>query len=278
MFSEHVRQFRDVRDRLIRTDLRPTDEVNKDFSTLVDMALQHPWLPDAVEPDEVDQCRNMCSRGESLLEKHWARRVIRSPHDVRRFPYRSNYHQLARYERRAVAHHTPSIRHWLFVGSGPLPLSVIDLAEQLPDVTFTCVDNDAGALELGKDVVESLGLSDRVQHKYGDAYDFDYSDFDVITIAALVGTDAEAKSELIEKVMESCHKDTTVAVRSVPPDGRRLLYPQFTQWPSQSHSHGEPPPPEGVVNSVIILHRSHLDLDEVGRFESAKTAESTSSI
>jgi hypothetical protein len=75
-------------------------------------------------------------------------------------------------------------------------------------------------------------------------------------VAALAGADTPAKLRILSQVARSGHADILLAARSVPPDGRRLLYPMLEEhtltaglgWPLKEH--WQPCPP--VINSLLI--------------------------
>ena len=118
--------------------LQPNEMVNRLFSRLVELAISgKQGLADLVLSNpriEAIQSNlwHVCSLGEYCLEAFWTRRILNAqnaPHELLEFPYYSNYKLLTQLEHYSIHAVTQSpIRHILFAGSGPLPLSSIVLA------------------------------------------------------------------------------------------------------------------------------------------------------
>lgn len=246
----------DILDALEATDLAPSPRVDELFSQLVHLALTTPHLGPECTPDFLERSRSVCSEGESRLEQHWTRAVLNSAVAIESFPYRSNYRALAAYEYDAIRRVAPHTSRWAFVGSGPLPLSVVDLAALAPSSHFTCIDVSASSSDLGEKLCAQMGLTHATSHVCADAMTVDYGSFDVVVVAALVGHDVPAKMALLDHISRTCPATTTIAARSVPADGRQLLYPMLGTWPQSQRDVCEPSPPDGVVNSVVV-HSPH---------------------
>jgi SAM-dependent methyltransferase len=255
----------DIVTELERTDLRPGPVVDVLFSRLVALAFDLP-ADDPVLGREplVAQVRDLASRGECELEAHWAARVRSDPRVLRDFPFLWNYLRLARGEWQAVRTAGRRPRALAFVGSGPLPLSALTLHRLAPEVEVTCIDRDPAAVALGRGVARSVGADvsgvggesgvGGVRFVAAEAADLDYAPFDVVVVAALVGATVPGKGAVLDRIASSLRPGAVLAVRSVPADGRRLLYPrvEVRDLPSAVRPVGEWLPPSGVVNSLQL--------------------------
>ncbi len=125
---------------LARPHLAPEPATNELFGRLVALAVDPAAArdADAVLGDPtvarlLASLRHLCADGEFELERSWARRVVDHPDpgaELARFPYHQNYGDLTRLEHHTVAGLTASpVRRVLFIGSGPLPLTSLLLAE-----------------------------------------------------------------------------------------------------------------------------------------------------
>jgi nicotianamine synthase len=243
--------------RLADTDLRPGPLVNSLFQTLVAAAC-------AVDPESSGDrdtqttaaLHDLCSRGETHLERHWGHRVTAVPKIIDEFPYLNNYRQLIAAEYQAIVDtlgRPP--RTLLFTGSGPLPLSAILLARSAPGLHITCLDRDARALRQARRVARALTLTSTMRFVRADASEYDYAAYDAVVLAALVGLTAVEKQAVLTRVGATLAPESLLAARSVPADGRRLLYPRIepATVPATLRVLGEIDPPPGVINSLLLM-------------------------
>jgi hypothetical protein len=243
------------------TDLRPGPVVDALFGSLVRAALALPADHPGIERAGA-RVRDLCARGEARLESRWAHRVIADPASLRAFPYLANYVALVRGEWEAL---TAALgrrpRRVAFVGSGPLPLSALLLHRLAPDVAVTCVDRDPDAVTLGCRVASSLGCDSSPAFVETEADDLDAGAFDVVVVAALVGITPAEKRAAVTALASGLGRDALLAVRSVPADGRQLLYPRLaaTDVPAGLLFVGEWIPPPPVINSLVLLSRDGIE-------------------
>ncbi|KAF8455802.1 Nicotianamine synthase [Kalaharituber pfeilii] len=246
-------------------NIQPGEVTNKLFSELVSLCI----LPfdtatcDAVLSDKrlgsmVPDLRKYASEGEGMLEEYWARRILDSPdHEIeasiallRQFPYYQNYVDLARLELSAITSvYTPTKqppRSFAFLGSGPMPLTAICLAQLLdpvsihhgtaPDaytdhktaVQIHNIDRNPIAIELSSKLCSVLGrLTRALTFECADANSEASSDlksFDVVYLAALVGITPEEKLALVASVAARMRTGAMLVMRSAH-SMRRILYP-----------------------------------------------------
>lgn len=233
--------------RLSCSDLRPSPSVNYLFSQLVGLSLTD------IDPTIHQRilARKLAAAGEFELEKSWAERIMNGE-SLDGFPYLDNYQALAEHEYAALMRHASRTDSWAFVGSGPLPLSQL-LFERMHGGVHTYVERDPAAHHRGAMLTAALGADVDRHHILADAQDCDYADHDIVLMAALVGDDDVEKQKILQRIAGSMKPGALLAARSVPYDGRTLLYPRLTTLPSGVTLLEETSPPEGVINSLVIM-------------------------
>jgi len=182
-------------------NLKPSPYVNKVFSALVSHVCG-PYMKHTLRGGQVIKLRKMCSLGEYELEKDAALTMLSKNNPLsalQDFIYYKNYKDLVALE--FVKSGTiKKISRVLFIGGGPLPLSVIILAKDYK-VVCTVIDNNQEAIDISKKLIESLGLTSMVQVQYCDASEFNlYEKYDCIYVAALVGSTRKEKNSLISLI------------------------------------------------------------------------------
>jgi hypothetical protein len=249
---------RDIMARLRQTNLWPGREVNRLFGELVAISQRYPEVPSDMSEDEITELHRICSDGESRLEEYWANRIASKPDELEAFPYLDNYLDMSHAEYADITRilgREPG--HVAFVGSGPLPLTALALGGIDRSLRVDCIDADKEALLASQRVMAALGCS---SEQYGlihtDAADMDYRAYDAVIVAALVGLEPSKKSAVLRNVAASIRSDAKVAARSVPDDGRKLLYPRITQLPGELEFIEESTPPKGVINNLVIARRA----------------------
>jgi nicotianamine synthase len=220
-----------------RPHLRPEPATNELFGRLVSLATDPAAARDAdavLRDPAVEQLlpslRRLCADGEFELERSWAERIAEHPDpraELARFPYHRNYGDLTRLE-----HHTACgvasspVRRVLFIGSGPLPLTSVLLAER-HGCEVDNLDREPDAVRLGADVATALGCGG-LRFRGGDVLDgrdgYDRGSYDLVYLAALAGLDPDAKHELLEHLGRHLRPGTLVLARSAH-SLRGLLYP-----------------------------------------------------
>lgn len=240
-------------------DLQPGREVNYLFDAMVrlvlttpraqaDIALRHPTII-ALTP----VLQRLCASGECALERSWADRIANSASpaaELARFPYVANYRQLVRMETgvlaSAIARPT---RRLAFVGCGPLPLSSIEHAEETG--TVENIDRDPQAVLAATEVLTALGAPNG-RFRCADVLDVDVSEYDVIVLAALVGTTPEHKAAIVRHLANAMAPGALLLARSTY-GLRTLLYPAIPQecW-ERFDVLNVVHPANDIVNSVIV--------------------------
>lgn len=241
-------------------DLRPSPDANGLFTELVRQVVETPdGLAPAVlgHPDVqtiVPDLRDLASRAETELEFTWARRIagaVEPEAEIRRFPYVRNYGKLCRVECGlidAVLDDAP--RSVAFVGCGALPVTSLMLGSEL-GCEVVNIDRDRATLDAAAGVARALGLSD-TRFVEADAAAVDLTDFDVVLLAAMVGTTEAEKRAVLSHLRESMRPDAVLLARSAR-GLRTLLYPPIQDdalagFDVRAVVH----PVSEVINSVVL--------------------------
>lgn len=237
--EETVQRVLGLRRRLEATDLRPGPAVDAAFGDLVGLCCHPPEgctgpALDRLAP-HLEGMRALCATGEGRLEEHWADRIAGAADPVaelRRFPYLGNYHDLVRMELAALAAlGTPAPRRVVVLGSGPLPLTGLVMAER-HGASVVHVDRDPAAVRAGTAVAAATGSGARVRSIVADlespwptpALTTELGRADVVLVGALVGADRAAKAAVTTRLADAVRPDARLLVRSAA-GLRTVLYP-----------------------------------------------------
>ena len=152
---------------------------------------------------------------------------------LRLFPYHDNYDDLTCMELDAILSVTSETRKIAFLGSGPLPLSSLCIADALGKRTgrspavIRNIDRDPDAIKLSSSLCQKLGpRASAMQFQCTDAAtpNPDLWDFDVVYLAALVGRTREQKQQIIATIGGQMKPGALLIIRSSH-SLRCLLYP-----------------------------------------------------
>jgi hypothetical protein len=258
-----VGRIEHVHERLAAApDLRPGSVIDGLFAELVALVLDTPAaqadvvLDDPVVQKLLPRLVRLSAQGEYELELAWAERIAagRRPHDeLRRFPYLANYRELSRLEHAAVAAHRGRVRRVAFVGSGPLPLTALFLAERF-GVAVDNIDVDATAVTAAGAVGVALGIDRWTFHQH-DVLTHDLARYDLVVLAALVGLGPDDKHRILAHLAATMAPGALLLARSAR-GLRRLLYPEAD--PSRVDGFrplGVIHPRGRVINSVAVARR-----------------------
>jgi nicotianamine synthase len=249
------------RDLSRQPHLRPCPEVDALFGELVGLVASVP--PGTGLAGCCGQhgpaLRRLCAEGETQLELEWAQRIATAA-DPRAclagFPYLDNYRRLARLELDTLARVAPASavqtpERIVFLGAGPLPLSALLVADAL-GVVVDAVDCDPVALDAGRRVAQALGGYDGVRFIQGDALTMDVADYDLVMVAALVGTTRLAKQAVLRRLAGDMCPGSLLLARSARA-ARTLLYPPIEPDHLAGFAvHAVVHPIDDVINSVVV--------------------------
>lgn len=239
-------------------DLRPSPKVNALFTQLVDLVVT---LPDEflIDIDAQRMMQQIASSAETEMEIYWANEIINSPQPLETFnsfPYLDNYAKLVAREIaqiEASGCQLAAQTRILMVGSGPLPMTALELMRQR-SVQVDHVDISPIAIALCQQVGRQLNID--CGHILGDgATAVLDAQYDAILIAGLAGESVEDKQAIVNNMLPALAKDGRLLLRSAR-GIRSLLYPgvranDFYGVRLLSEYH----PTDDVINSVFIYEK-----------------------
>lgn len=245
-------------------DLKPCEQTNSAFSRLVSIVRETSSDDSAriLADDDVgriaEDLRKLASRGESGLELYWVRGALESSDPerfIKKFPYYANYEKMTELEMETMRLDASGDGYKaLFVGSGPLPLSSIMMARAC-EVSIDNLDMDPEACTISQEFIARLGsgLSEKITVINADILNMrDFSKYDMIFIAALVGENEREKAMIIDHIVSNARKDCHIAMRSVSGLGK-LLYPEITDAHLQDiEVIARSESPKDIINNIII--------------------------
>ncbi|SEM82391.1 nicotianamine synthase family protein [Lihuaxuella thermophila] len=204
------------------SDLSPANAVINDvLSRLVRTVCESHGLKNSSAILNHDQVRSvlphfhrLLSRAEGLMEKYYAARLSRfdtvSLGELIRFIYWENYVTLVREEMNVLQQVMPDFygKPIALIGSGPLPLSAI-LLHIYTKSPVTCLDSDAEAVSLSRQLIGKLDLQDSVRVEKTAGEEADYGSYPIVFVASLV----QNKESVLQRIL-STRSGVLVAVRS----------------------------------------------------------------
>lgn len=249
--------------------LKPSKDVNMLFTQLVLTCMPPSPIDVPKLCTKVQEMRSklirLCGEAEGLLEKHYATLLANHDNPLEHldvFPYFSNYLKLSLLEYDILTQNSTCVpKRVAFIGSGPLPLTSIVLAQyHLPETQFDNYDLDQSANEMAaRLVVPDPDLSARMQFHTKDVMSLEkeeLEEYDVVFLAALVGMDKEEKVKVIHHLAKNMAPGSTLMVRSAH-GARAFLYPvvdpdDLCGFEVLSVFH----PTDEVINSVVIARKA----------------------
>lgn len=252
-----------------KRDLSPNEDTNSLFRYLIHIVSSgNPNINGVVESLQKDGTLQglikLNCRGEIELERYWANRIIEGGNNLIQFPYYGNYVILTRFELEQMQKYMGlDGKRLLFVGSGALPFTAMMFKQQQPSLDVRCIDKDAEFVRLSGALLSKLGIS-YLPISIRDITNLDsgiqsmLSTSDIVFIAALVGDSNSEKNRILVSIHPYLKPSSVVAVRSVPADLRRLLYPKFELDDSlrikyQALGQYSLPRETGIINSIVVL-------------------------
>ena len=247
--------------------LKPCAKVNELFSKLVSSCVPPSPIDISKLSGEAEEMRwkliRLCGEAEGMLESHFSSLLgsFANPLEhVEIFPYYSNYLKLASLEHEILREHSGRAPGRIaFIGSGPLPLTSIVLAQRhLWSTTFHNYDIDGEANAKARHLVATdPDLSGRMFFHTADVMEVTHAlrDYDVVFLAALVGMNTEAKNRVLNHLAKYMAPGAVLMLRSAH-GARAFLYPvvepsSLRCFEVLSVFH----PTDDVINSVVISRK-----------------------
>ncbi len=192
------------------------------------------------------------------MEIEYAKSIIASPAPwalIKRFPYYPNYLKLARMEYQG-ANLKPGDRV-MFLGSGPMPLSLISLCKQF-GIKGIGIEQIPEYVELSKKLLEILELTEPIRIVQGNHFSLPLKEECQLV---MVGADASPKDEIFTHLAKELSIGAKVSYRIYEKglrrfiDGRPVpdLPPEFKEY---TRIRPEPP----VNNTSVFLVKTNQQL------------------
>lgn len=202
--------------------------------------------------------RRISARGEYLRETLWAHKVISSSNPritFREMPFHGNYRKLVNFEMSgARAAVTRPIERALMIGCGPMPMTVIMLAQSL-GIEVSGIDASHEATRLARAFCDAVGVDASIYEC--DVMEFrDYARYDYVILAAGVGLEREERLKYIAHLARQMSSGAALVVRTAQ-GMRRLMFPQISPRDLVGFDCKYLIQPlDRVVNSMIIAEKS----------------------
>ncbi len=187
------------------------------------------------------------------LERQSAEAIISHPESwslLKAFPYFPNYQSLARMEYEGAGL-KPGDRIF-FLGSGPLPLSLLCLSKGY-GLKGVGIEQDQPTAALSRKVIHRLGLSEFITILQGDHYSLTGREPCELM---MVGADAVPKKEIFDHLSRACHPGQKISYRIYEKGLRRLLDDQsMFQLPKEFAERARVRPEPPVNNTCVFAVR-----------------------
>jgi len=251
-----------INDVLALRDYTPNPATNHVMTQLVESVIDANDLPNDLQKDDImSKVREISALTETELECTWAQMISSSAQPkaaLLSFPYIDNYTELARRELALIARsglQLNATHKALIIGSGPLPLSALELHRQ-SGASIDHVDSSLRATQLSTAVCDALGMTSRQYCAAGQSVQLEVS-YDLVLIAALAGATVADKQAIIDNILPHLAKGGRIVIRSAR-GSRELLYPGI----KINELHGvqklaEYHPDDYIINSVFVYGREH---------------------
>lgn len=252
-----------IRNTLNLTSFTPGRRVNKTMSALVAHVTQASAHDIAtISKHDTQALQHISSQTEYELEAYWSRKIARAhnPHrTLAKFPYTRNYALLTNIEIELLKQTGLALNSHnsvLFVGSGPLPLSFLELFRQT-GAAVDVLDRSEEAIELSKRFCGALDITPLHIHGKAEKVWLDRQ-YEAIIIAALAGESNKDKQHIVNHLAGYLHPNGRLVIRSAT-GARSLLYPEVsTTFPGLARV-AEHHPTNEVINSVLIYKKGQYE-------------------
>lgn len=224
-----VAEIRQYVDSLRDLDFQDPDAVYAAGIKLEDLLLPvesiESGLPIAFDSSSVARAQSLYEQFETNLEVSFATNFLRGSVQLEEYNLYDRFQRLIDAEVK-LANIKPSDRV-LFIGSGPLPISAILIAQKT-GAQVDCFDHSMEACETSRSVISKLGLSDqiRVIHQRAESVELPtvnsagtYGAYDVVVLALL----AQPKEQILHQLWRSLGPNPKVVLR-YSEGNRQLIY------------------------------------------------------
>ncbi|GBC62008.1 methyltransferase [Desulfonema ishimotonii] len=190
------------------------------------------------------------------LELAFARSLLTAPDpwkQIEAFVYYPNYLELARMERQGGELRAGD--RVVFLGSGPLPMSLICLCRQY-GISGVGIEQDAECVRISDQLIGRLGLSGHIRILCGDHFSLPLSEPCKLV---MVGADALPKAEIFAHLAATLPDQARVSYRIYEKGLRRLMDVRSDfELPSQFRKYARIRPEPPVNNTAVFTTVSRL--------------------
>jgi precorrin-6B methylase 2 len=239
-------------------------ELFLELERLINLEIEDNVVRDILQKKELEPAFSGINRFRSLytvkLETEYANEVLASDSPwavLEKFPFYGNYLRLVRTEYEDLGF-SPGDR-FLFLGSGPLPLTLIVFFRQYR-IKSTGIEQDQKRADLSKRVLDKLGLSEAISIVNGNHFSLNGKDLSLSPNAGvkalMIAAQAEPKKEIFDHLLEVMPVGSMVSCRIYEKGLRKLLNRNFPfdlpeDFEEQARIRPEPP----VYNTLILLKK-----------------------
>lgn len=264
-FLTYILEIIDKINSLPSVDLSPGFITNSLFSALVAAA-----CIDDLNEDEIlsvlsnsdilkrkKRLMEQCVKAKYLLETTYAREIKAQTKTIKDFPYYDSYVSLAEFEMESLnlyknisTSHVIATSHVAVIGSGPLPLTTVEMLKHLPEsVAVTHFDHSEEAIELSKSVVN---YNQNLFVKKRTALEITANDLSGVDLVHLVDLVGDEKKDVFNHLYNVMQPGSIVMVRSAI-GLKTLLYKRLSTLECGRFSNllEFHPEDKNVMNSVI---------------------------
>jgi len=153
------------------------------------------------------------SEAEYAMELYFSDKFLQNPDfkekNLNEFWYLQNYLDLVDLELEKLSVDKHPDKEIVFIGSGPLPLTAIIMAQKT-GMKITCLDMDEAAVKRGEALAEKLGMGDKLHFTQSSGSAYDYRDTALVMVASLVAD----KKQVLERIKNTAQDAPEVALRS----------------------------------------------------------------
>ena len=228
-----------------------------------------PYLEELLMGDEMEKLQRIFGDYEGILEQRTAKNIVESGEKIglEDFPYYDRYDRLTDRElTRTIRGNNPD--NICMIGGGWLPISAIMYAQKT-NAHVTIVEKNRYRAGIARQVIQALGLMERITIINEKAELVDYSSMDIIVVAAM----ADPKNIIFRKASETDYP-TTIVLRTPFGDARALYkgFPDFlhgivgdnrgniNHWPRWGLDvQGEFADPEGLFTLYFFDNKNILE-------------------
>lgn len=270
--SRFENQILDLYEQISKLEsLRPSKTVNTLFEQLISTCLstETDIVLEKMGP-RVQEIRSnlikLYGEAEGYLEQHFSvslGSLAENPiNHLHLYPHYTDYLKLTKFEFNLLTQYTRRVPTKIaFVGSGSMPYTSILLAKlHLPNATFYNYDIDAEANSLASRLVSrDPDLSSRMIFDTADILNVTETlrDYDVVFLAALVGTEKEVKVKVIQHLAKNMSRGKLLMLKTVK-GPRAFLYPLVDPCDLKGFhvlKVYHPSLYDGFMNSVIVARK-----------------------